>query len=56
MMIIIKRIVFGVTALIWAVITILAEQRLEETRSANSMVATCISVFIYAGCSLIALE
>lgn len=52
----IKRIIFGVIALIWAVIAILAEQRLEETRSARSMFETVVCIFVYAGCSLMALE
>lgn len=53
---IVKRIAFGVIALVWAVIAILAEQRLEDTRSAISMLDTVASIFVYVGCSLIAME
>lgn len=53
---IVKRIMFGVIALVWAVIAILAEQRLEDTRSAISMLDTVASIFVYVGCSLIAME
>ena len=55
-MIIIKRIIFGVIALVWAIIAILAEQRLEDTRSVRSMLETVASIFIYTGCSLMAME
>lgn len=53
---IVKRITFGAIALIWGIFAILAEQRLEETRSARSMFETVVSIFVYAGCSLIAME
>ena len=53
---IVKRITFGVIALIWGIFAILAEQRLEETCSARSMFETVASIFVYAGCSLMALE
>lgn len=53
---IIKRIIFGVIALVWAIIAILAEQRLEDTRSMKSTLDTVASIFVYAGCSLIAME
>lgn len=53
---IVKRITFGAIALIWGIFAILAEQRLEETRSARSMFETVVSIFVYAGYSLIALE
>lgn len=53
---IVKRIIFGVIALIWGIFAILAEQRLEETRSVTSTLNTVVSIFVYAGCSLIAIE
>lgn len=53
---IVKRIMFGVIALIWGIFAILAEQRLEDTRSMKSTLDTVASIFVYAGCSLIAIE
>lgn len=53
---IVKRITFGVIALIWGIFAILAEQRLEETRSVRSMFETVVSIFVYTGCSLVVLE
>lgn len=53
---IVKRIIFGVIALIWGIFAILAEQRLEDTRSAISMLDTVASIFVYVGCSLIVME
>lgn len=53
---IVKRIIFGVIALVWAIIAILAEQHLEDTCSVKSTLETVISIFVYAGCSLIAME
>lgn len=53
---IVKRIMFGVIALVWAIIAILAEQRLEDTHSVKSMFETVASIFVYVGCSLIAME
>lgn len=53
---IVKRIMFGVIALVWAIIAILAEQRLEETRSVRSMLETVTSIFVYAGCMFVVLE
>lgn len=53
---IVKRIIFGVIALIWGIFAIFAEQRLEETRSARSMFETVVCIFVYAGCGLIAME
>ena len=53
---IVKRITFGVIALVWAIIAILAEQRLEESHSVKSTLDTVASIFVYVGCSLIAME
>jgi ABC-type xylose transport system permease subunit len=53
---IVKRIMFGVIALIWGIFAILAEQRLEETRSVRSMIETTASIFVYAGCMFVVLE
>ena len=53
---IVKRITFGLIALIWGIFAIFAEQRLEDTRSMKSTLDTVASIFVYVGCSLIAIE
>jgi len=53
---IISRVVAGIIAIVFAVLTILAEQKVERTRSARSTASMLISLCVYCASMIAVLE